>query len=97
VFGSSSGAIVTLDLVTRHPDLVSAAVVHEPPFVELLGDPGAWGARFAGIFATYETAGRWSAMVQFGQAVGLQGQPLRHVAPMWHLRSRRWLRAPRTT
>jgi len=57
VFGSSSGAIVALDLVTRHPHLVSTAVVHEPPVLELLDDPGAWAARFAGIFATYETAG----------------------------------------
>ena len=71
VFGSSSGAIVTLDLVTRHPDLVRAAVVHEPPILELLDDPGAWAARFAAIFATYETAGLWPAMAQFGQAVGL--------------------------
>jgi acetyltransferase/esterase len=53
VFGSSSGAIVTLDLVTRHPDLVSTAVVHEPPILELLDDPDTWAARFAEIFATY--------------------------------------------
>jgi pimeloyl-ACP methyl ester carboxylesterase len=66
VFGSSSGAIVALDLVTRHPDLVSTAVVHEPPILELLDDPDAWVARFAGIFATYQTA---------GQAVGLPGGP----------------------
>ena len=74
VFGSSSGAIVTLDLVTRHPDLVRTAVVHEPPILELLDDPGAWAARFAEIFATYETAGLWPAMAQFSQAVGL-GRP----------------------
>jgi len=75
VFGSSSGAIVTLDLVTRHPDLVSTAVVHEPPILGLLDDPDAWVARFAGIFATYQTAGLWPAMAQFGQAVGLPGGP----------------------
>src|SRR5262249_59278365 len=62
VFGSSSGAIVTLDLVTRHPDLVSTAVVHEPPILELLDDPDAWAARFAGIFATYQAAALWPAM-----------------------------------
>jgi len=50
---------------------VSTAVVHEPPILELLDDPGAWAARFARIFATYETAGLWPAMAQFGQAVGL--------------------------
>jgi pimeloyl-ACP methyl ester carboxylesterase len=74
VFGSSSGAIVTLDLVARHPDLVRTAVVHEPPILELLDDPGEWAARFAEVFATYETAGLWPAMAQFGQAVGL-GSP----------------------
>jgi acetyltransferase/esterase len=74
VFGSSSGAIVTLDLVARHPDLVRTAVVHEPPILELLDDPAAWAARFAAVFATYETAGLWPAMAQFGQAVGL-GRP----------------------
>jgi pimeloyl-ACP methyl ester carboxylesterase len=73
VFGSSSGAIVALDLVARHPDRVSTAVVHEPPILELLDDPGAWADRLAGIFATYETAGLWPAMAQFGQAVGLGG------------------------
>jgi Predicted hydrolases or acyltransferases (alpha/beta hydrolase superfamily) len=98
VFGSSSGAIVALDLVTRHPDLVSTAVVHEPPILELLDDPDAWVARFAGIFATYQTAGLWPAMAQFGQAVGLQaGRPLRQPAPAWPLRSRRCWRGLRTT
>lgn len=75
VFGTSSGAIVVLDLVTRHPGLVRTAVVHEPPVLEFLDDPGTWAARFAGIFATYETAGLWPAMAQFGQAVGLAGGP----------------------
>ena len=72
VFGSSSGAIVTLDLVTRHPDLVSTAVVHEPPILELLDDPDAWAVRFAGIFATYQRMGcgrRWRSS---GRPWGLQ-------------------------
>jgi acetyltransferase/esterase len=75
VFGSSSGAIVALDLVTRHPDLVSTAVLHEPPILELLDDPDSWVARFDGIFATYQTAGLWPAMAQFAQAVGLAAGP----------------------
>ena len=75
VFGSSSGAIVTLDLITRHPDLVSTAVVHEPPILEFLDDPDAWTDRFAGIYATYQRDGLWPAMAQFGQAVGLADGP----------------------
>jgi pimeloyl-ACP methyl ester carboxylesterase len=31
VFGSSSGAIVVLELVARHPEAVATAVAHEPP------------------------------------------------------------------
>jgi hypothetical protein len=31
--------------------------------------------RLAGIFATYQTAGLWPAMAQFGQAVGLPAGP----------------------
>ena len=50
------------------------AVVHEPPILELLDDPGAWTARFAEIYATYQTAGLGPAMAQFGQAVGI-GRP----------------------
>src|SRR3954447_13536612 len=38
VFGSSSGAIVGLDLVSRHPELVARLVAHEPPMVEVLPD-----------------------------------------------------------
>jgi pimeloyl-ACP methyl ester carboxylesterase len=71
VFGSSSGAIVALDLVTRHPDLVRVVVVHEPPILELLDDPGAWAARFAGIRARYEAEGLMPALAEFGTAVGL--------------------------
>jgi pimeloyl-ACP methyl ester carboxylesterase len=74
VFGTSSGAIVALDLVARHPELVSTVVVHEPPILELLDDPNAWAERLAGVFATYETAGLWPAMAQFGHLVGL-GRP----------------------
>jgi pimeloyl-ACP methyl ester carboxylesterase len=74
VFGSSSGAIVALDLVARHPELVRTVVVHEPPILELLDDPDAWSKRLAGVFATYQTAGLWPAMAQFGHLVGL-GRP----------------------
>jgi pimeloyl-ACP methyl ester carboxylesterase len=37
VFGSSGGALITLELLVRHPSRVRAAVVHEPPAVALLG------------------------------------------------------------
>lgn len=36
VFGNSGGAIITLELLSRHPDRLLGAVVHEPPIVRLL-------------------------------------------------------------
>jgi pimeloyl-ACP methyl ester carboxylesterase len=36
VFASSAGALIGLDLVTRHAHLVSTLVAHEPPAVHLL-------------------------------------------------------------
>src|SRR5581483_2633124 len=36
VLGSSSGAIVALDLLTRHPDRIVTLIAHEPPLVELV-------------------------------------------------------------
>jgi pimeloyl-ACP methyl ester carboxylesterase len=38
VFGSSNGALIGLDLVTRHPEQVRILVAHEPPAWELLPD-----------------------------------------------------------
>lgn len=39
VFGSSGGALIALELIARHPDRISAAIVHEPPAVGVL-EPG---------------------------------------------------------
>lgn len=71
VFGSSSGAIVTLELVARHPELVATAVVHEPPILDLLDDPQAWDARFAEIASTYAEQGTYAAMVRFAALIGM--------------------------
>lgn len=39
VFGTSSGAIIGLDLVIRHPELVRGAILHEPPLTAYMSDP----------------------------------------------------------
>jgi acetyltransferase/esterase len=75
IFGSSSGAIVALDLVLRHPDLIEMAVLHEPPILDLLDDSDAWAEKFAAIYATYEREGLWPALLEFGETVGL-GRPM---------------------
>src|ERR1035441_637300 len=39
VFGTSIGALLGLDLVSRHPESVRLLVSHEPPATELLAEP----------------------------------------------------------
>jgi pimeloyl-ACP methyl ester carboxylesterase len=39
VFGNSYGAIVALNLVIRHPELVRGAILHEPPLILVLEKP----------------------------------------------------------
>ncbi len=40
IWGNSSGAIIGLSLVLRHPEAVSAAMLHEPPLFTGMNDPG---------------------------------------------------------
>jgi pimeloyl-ACP methyl ester carboxylesterase len=38
VFGTSSGAICALSLLIRHPELVRAAILHEPPMLSVIDE-----------------------------------------------------------
>jgi pimeloyl-ACP methyl ester carboxylesterase len=71
VFGSSAGAVIGLDLVSRHPDLVTTLVAHEPPLAEVLPDAAGWRAFFAKIHATYLGEGVGPAMRLFMTGMGL--------------------------
>jgi len=71
VFGTSSGAIVGLDLVARHPTLVSRLVAHEPPMLELLPDVARWRAFHDDVYETYRREGAESAMQKWVVGVGL--------------------------
>jgi pimeloyl-ACP methyl ester carboxylesterase len=75
VFGSSSGAIVALDLLTRHPDRVRRVVAHEPPAVLLLPDAEARLAMFDDVYDTARREGNDVAMRKFSAAVGLETMP----------------------
>lgn len=39
VFGTSSGAIIGLDLVIRHPEAIRGAILHEPALISVLARP----------------------------------------------------------
>jgi len=62
VFGNSSGAIIALDLVARHPELVRTVVAHEPPLFELLEDRDHWRTLMRSVEETFRTAGPWAAL-----------------------------------
>jgi acetyltransferase/esterase len=40
VWGSSVGAVIALDLLTRHPALFAGVIAHEPPLYSVLPTPG---------------------------------------------------------
>jgi pimeloyl-ACP methyl ester carboxylesterase len=65
IFGSSSGAIVALELLARHPSLVSSVVAHEPPLVKLLADGQYWIKVFLGLYQQYLESGPQHAMQEF--------------------------------
>lgn len=69
VFGSSSGAIVALEVLCRFPEHVQMVVAHEPPAATLLPDAAAWLAFFDGVYATSRTEGVATAQRQFAERV----------------------------
>jgi pimeloyl-ACP methyl ester carboxylesterase len=73
VFGNSSGAVVGLDLVARHPEEVRTLVAHEPPLMELLPDRERTRAAHQEIYDTYLSEGVGPAMQKFMAAAGLNG------------------------
>ncbi|WP_431041058.1 alpha/beta fold hydrolase [Streptomyces sp. P1-3] len=57
VFGTSSSAIVALDLLTRHPEQVGLVVAHEPQTWNLLPDGARMRALFADVRDTFRKEG----------------------------------------
>jgi len=67
VFGTSSGAVVALELLIRHPSVVRTLIAHEPPAVNLLPDSEAskWRAFFVDVYETYRKDGLEAGMFKF--------------------------------
>ncbi|WP_329396495.1 alpha/beta hydrolase [Streptomyces melanogenes] len=70
VFGSSSGAVIALDLLARHPERLRLVVAHEPPVLGLLPDADRWRAAFAGVVEAFGRDGLEAAMAALGAAAG---------------------------
>ncbi|MFC0597649.1 alpha/beta fold hydrolase [Streptomyces palmae] len=73
VLGCSSGAIVALDLLARHPERIRRLVAHEPPLLEVLEDPEPHRAFFTEVRETFRAQGVGAAMARFSE--GLGGRP----------------------
>ncbi len=65
VFGSSSGAIVALDVLTRHNEAVRLLLAHEPPAMSLLPDPEQHFASLQELYELYRAQGLLPAMGKF--------------------------------
>lgn len=65
VFGASSGGIIALEVLTRHPAVVRTLVPFEPPAVRQLPDGQKWVDFFAGIYDLYRQSGTEPALGEF--------------------------------
>jgi pimeloyl-ACP methyl ester carboxylesterase len=65
VFGSSSGGIVALELLIRHPSVVRTLVPFEPAAVRQLPDGQKWVDFFSGLYDLYRQCGIEPALERF--------------------------------
>jgi pimeloyl-ACP methyl ester carboxylesterase len=71
VFGSSSGAVIALDMAKTQPQAVRAIVAHEPPITRVHPNARKWQRFFAGVYGTAFSLGTTIAMMRFILGVGL--------------------------
>ena len=75
VFGDSSGALVGLELVSRHPEQVRVLVAHEPPLTRLLDDADEHVRFGREVYDTYRSEGIGPALEKFAAGAGLDQDP----------------------
>lgn len=73
VFGSSSGAVISLDLAIRHPEKISILIAHEPPLTHLLSGEEQIKARQMqeNLENTARSEGVIPTIKQFASALGM--------------------------
>jgi pimeloyl-ACP methyl ester carboxylesterase len=71
VFGSSSGAIIALEMGRSQPQVVEALIAHEPPTLRVLPDADRWLAFIAKIYLTALTVGHDQALTDFMASMAL--------------------------
>ncbi|WP_030304364.1 alpha/beta fold hydrolase [Streptomyces katrae] len=73
VFGTSSGAIAAVHLLTTFPERVERLVAHEPPLVEVLPDAPEHRALLARVEETLRAQGLMPAMAVFAAGLKREG------------------------
>lgn len=76
VYGSSLGGLIALELAARHPDALTALIVHEPPAVQVLPDREEQLAFLNSIHAIYNKEGPEAAGMKF--ALSFPGEGTYH-------------------
>ncbi|MFE6735786.1 alpha/beta fold hydrolase [Microbacterium sp. NPDC057650] len=69
ILGSSSGAVIALELARAHPDSIRRAIFHEPPLTRWARDPEKWQAFFEDCYRVSQTKGASKAATKFGAGV----------------------------
>ncbi|UII19654.1 alpha/beta fold hydrolase [Fulvivirga ligni] len=65
VFASSSGALVSLQLMSLHPDLIKALIPHEPTALKYLNDTENWEKANHDLYDLYKEEGAGAAKRKF--------------------------------
>jgi pimeloyl-ACP methyl ester carboxylesterase len=78
VFGSSSGAVIALDMAKNQPQAVRLVIAHEPPIVRVHPRAQKLQRLFAGVYCTALRFGTTVALLRFAMGVRT-GMPLRQM------------------
>ncbi|MGY1949044.1 alpha/beta fold hydrolase [Nocardia asiatica] len=65
VFGTSSGALIALAVLTRSPHAVDTLIAFEPPAMRLLADGQRWLDLFSDLYQHYRQCGPQEALHEF--------------------------------
>lgn len=69
VIGNSSGAVVSLELLSRHPQVIRTLIAHEPPAVKLLPNHDEIWVAQNDIYNTYRKSGMPPALEKFADLI----------------------------
>ncbi len=92
IVGGSSGAIVGLDLLARHPDRVARLVAHEPPCFAVLPDAAEQRAMIEEVHTLFRTEGLAAASARFLAGIGNAMKPSPEVSELPPRTAEMWAR-----